>query len=133
MGQHLQRHILKRTGGAVPQLKAVGGVVHFAQRGNSRRIELVRAIGALGKAAELFLGEAIQIEAHHIGRPLLIGHIFQFIHCASRKLGNGFGNEQAAVPGEPLGDRLSGGESKCFVSCAQIVHTALTVLIRLLK
>ena len=53
MGQHLQRHVLEGTGGAVPELQAVGPLTHRAYRGHFLYVKTVGTVGLVGKAGEL--------------------------------------------------------------------------------
>ena len=60
MGQHLQRHVLEGAGGAVPQLQAVGAVVHLLQGGHGGGVEFIGAVSLLGELPQLFGGEILQ-------------------------------------------------------------------------
>ncbi len=133
MGQHLQRHVLEGTGGAVPQLQAVSILVHLADGGYLADVELVLAIGFADKGGELRGGKVIQIGLHNVHGPLLVGHISEGFQPVLGQLGKHLGGQQTAVLCKPLCDGLRSGKPHLLVSCAHIVHTSLTTLIRLLK
>ena len=123
MRQHLKGHILEGAGGAVPQLQAVGILVHCAHRGHRRGIEFVRPIGGVGIVSELLHRELLQVVLHHINRPLLIGHGHQVLQGLARQFGDVEGGEQSPVLGQSLGDSLGGGVLNCIVPCADVTHS----------
>ena len=133
MGQHLQRHVLEGTGGTVPQLQAVSILVHLADRGHLADVELVLAVCLGGKGGQLRGGKIVQIGLHDVHGPLLVGHIREGLQPVLGQLGKHLGGQQPAVLCKPLCNGLRSGEPHLLVSCAHIVHTLLTTLIRLLK
>ena len=133
MGQHLKCHVLEGAGGAVPQLQAVSILVHPADRRHLPDIELVLAVCLGGKGGQLRGGKVIQIGLHDIHGPLLVGHIREGLQPVLGQLGKHLGGQQPAVLCKPLCNDLRSGEPHLLVSCAHIVHTLLTTLIRLLK
>ena len=117
----------------MPQLQAVGGVVHLPDRGDLLDVELIVPIGPLGIGRQLRDGEVVQEGLHHIDGPLLVGHLPHGLQRVGRELGEDLRGEEASVPGQALGNGLRGQLFHSFVSCAYIVHTSFTTLIILSK
>ena len=122
LGQHLQGHVLKGAGGAVPQLQAPGAPPHPAQGRHAWVVELVRAVGILRVLAQLLRGEVIQKLPHDIGRPLLIGHIAEGFQLQRAQAGDLHRRKEAAVAAQAHLDSLGGAQAQGLVSCAQIFH-----------
>ena len=60
MGQHLERHILKGAGGAMPQLQHLGSLGEMIHRGHVSRIKLLpQPICLIRIVRQLFLGEVV--------------------------------------------------------------------------
>ena len=131
VGQHLQGHILKGAGRTVPQLQAVGAVVHCTDGGNFLCVELVRPIGVVGVAGQLGGGEVLQERVHDEDRPLLIGHVGHGSQAVWGQLGQHLRRQKAAVGGQALGDGLGGRAAPPLVSRTYVLHTSLTTLIKL--
>ena len=132
MGQHLQGHVLEGAGGAVPQLQAVGIAVHLPDGGHLLHVELAAAVCLGGKGGQLGGGEVVQVGAHHIDGPLLVGHVPHGVQGVVGQLGEHLGGHEPPV-GESLGNGLRRRAPIPCVSRAYIVHTSLTTLIRFSK
>ena len=122
MGQHLQRHVLKGAGGAVPQLQTVGVLIHSMDWGDGRGIKLIWAVGSGSELRQLLDGEPVQEELHHIDRSGLIGHVLQIHQAAAGQLGHKKRSQQTTVPGQTLGDRLGCRILLRNISSADILH-----------
>ena len=103
-GQHLQGHVLKRAGGAVPQLQAPGVPVHLPHRRDRRVIKLVRTIGVQRVVAQLLRTEILQELSNDIRRTLLVGHTAQGFHPQRAQIGERHRRKQPAVPAQAHGD-----------------------------
>ena len=126
LGQHLQGHVLEGAGGAVPQLQAVGGLVHRADRGHGVTVELLRAVGVLRKSGQLLIGVVGQVQAHDLGSPLLVPDIHQALQKSPVDLRDLAGGQQAAVPAQAHLDGLRCVHADGGVPCAVILHVALS-------
>ena len=126
VGQDLQGHVLKGRGGAVPQLQAVGVVVQAVERGHPVVVELLGRVAGLGEGRQLLLGKVLQEELHHRHGPLAIGLAPQVLQQLASELGEDLGGQQAAVPGQPLGNGLAGGQVNRLISRAYIIHSIHT-------
>ena len=127
VGQHLQRHILESTGGAVPELKDVGFAVELPYRSHLRAVKLAAAIGLLGKAADFILGKAVKEQLEDRCCTGLIVHFQQPMKV--RQLGEGLRQEQAAVTTEALFNGLSRGVVQRMISRTHIIHVFTTLFI----
>ena len=123
VGQHLQGHVLKGAGGAVPQLQTVGIAVQRVYRSHRRRVKFVRSVGGVRVVGKLLDGELLQKHLHNVHRPLLIGHGFDVLQRLAGQLGDIIGRQQAAVLGQSLGDGLGGGILHRSVPCTDIAHS----------
>ena len=131
MGQHLESHVLEGAGGAVPELQAVGLVVQLPDGRHLFDVEFVGTVGPLGKAGELGGREVVQIGPHHEHSPLLVGHIGHGLESVGGELGQHLRRQQSAVQGQALGNGLGRAAFLVLVSCAYILHTSFTTLIKL--
>ena len=128
--QHLEGHVLKGGGGAVPQLQAVGGAVHLPQGGGGGVAVLIGTVGVIRKAQQLFLAVIRQIKGHDLGGPLLVGGPGKAFQKGLANLGNGLRGQQPAVPGKAQLHGLGPGHPQGTVSGAQILHVSyLTFLV----
>ena len=83
----------------MPQLQAVGAVVHLLQGRHGGGVEFIGAVSLLGELPQLFGGEILQVQAHDVLSPLLVGHAGHLLQRTFRQLGDGHGQEQTAVTG----------------------------------
>ena len=106
-GQDLQRHVLERGGRAMEQLQDPI-LAQRLQRGD-RPVPPLRAVRGLDAFAQLGLGEIGQQRAQHRHRDVLIRLADQLSHVHAG-LAQRVGDEQTAVGGDALADRLLGGQ-----------------------
>ena len=116
-GQHLQRHVLERAGGAMPQLQAPGIPVHLVQRRNLRVVKFVRTVGGQGVVSQLLRAEILQEFPHDIRRALLVGHAAQGLHPQRAQIGEGHRRKQSPVPAQAHRDRFRRAQTQSLVSC----------------
>ena len=122
MGQDLQGHILEGRSGAMPQLQAIGILRQGFQRRHPGIVKLFPRVAGLGKGRQLLLGEILQKQLHHRHGPLAVGLAPQVLQQGGGELGEDLRGQQAAVPGQALGDGLAGAQANRLISCADILH-----------
>ena len=130
VGQDLQSHILESGSRAVPQLQAVGVVGEGVQRSHTAVIKLLVGVAGLGEPSELLLSEVLQEELHESHGTLAVGLALPILQHGGRDLGEDLGGEQAAVPGQALGNGLAGAQMHGLISCADIIHGYHTPFLR---
>ena len=125
MRQYLQRHVLERAGGAVPELQQI----HFcAVIGNGRErsgilsAELRGGIGGIDAFGDLLRGEIGEIHRDDELRPLAVIHREHRAQRFGRELREALGHEQSAVLGDALCDRLCGRNGFTIILSGMIQH-----------
>ena len=130
MGQNLQRHILEGAGGTVPQLQNMDAFLQLPQRRDLRRAEMLRRISGGRAGGHLLPGKIRQIFSQYGVGALRIREAGQRLDFLHRQRGNGGGDKQPALRGNPAGNRLGGGNGRLIVSCAGIRHFLLPPIFR---
>ena len=115
----------------MPELQAVSLVIQLPHRRHRFGVELIGTVGPGGVSGEFGGREIVQIRTHHKDRTLLIGHVGHSFEPIWRELWQHFRCQQTAIQGKPLGNRLGRAAFLIFVSCAYILHTSFTTLIKL--
>ena len=101
----LQRHVLERERGAVPELEHVQPRRHVADRGDLGIVE-VGAVGPRRDRARLVGGHVQSERLVHGRRARVVRHIRQRHDLLHREAWQPLGDEQAAARGDALEDRL---------------------------
>ena len=94
IGQHRERHVLERAGGAVPQFEQVDAVVYFYERGG---VAFELGIRRLERGEQLLAVVVVEVFAQYLRRPFGVAqrqHRLQLLPGYGRET---FGNEQSAV------------------------------------
>ena len=99
--QALQRHVLERAGGAVPQLEHVRVGVERGDRADLGRVEVV-AVDLFHEAVDNIVGKVDLERAVHVRGALGVGHPRQRQDLVHRHLGDGLGNVQSSARREAV-------------------------------
>ena len=114
----LQRIVLERTGGAMPQFQRVQPVLHLGKMAGFAAERL--AIDLAGKLFQLGRIVIVQERGQHAACQRRIRQPAQLPGIHLRKL---TGNKQAALCRKALGDRLGGAHPQITVSGTAKLHT----------
>ena len=104
--QALERHVLERARGAVPQLKHVHAVGNLLDGGDFGRVEVVGVDGA-HEGLELLVGEVHAEAAVDCSRAMRVGKLAQRDNLVERHRGNHLGDEQASTGRDALDHSLA--------------------------
>ena len=106
----------------MPQLQAMGGLIHLADGSYGRCVKLIGAVGIFRKGQQLFFRIIGEIQSHDLGRTLLIAGAHQSVQKALVNLGNLLRGQQTAVAGESHFNCFCGIHPHSLISCAVILH-----------
>ena len=121
MRQHLKRHVLKRAGGAVPQLQHRGFPVDKVHRRDIRMVKIL-SVGRAHHGFELFHGKFVEEKLHYLCRSFPIIHAAESFHIFFIELRQEFRHKKSAVGSKPPRNSLGRGNFMVFISCAEIFH-----------
>ena len=121
MRKHLKRHVLKRAGGAVPQLQHRGFPVYKVHGRNIRMVEIL-SISSAYHIFELFHGKFIEEKLHYHCSSFPIIHTAERVYITLTELRQGLGYKKSAVGSKPPRNSLGRGNLMGCISCAEIFH-----------
>ena len=129
MGQHLQSHVLKGAGRAMPQLQTEGILIQGVNRSHSGRIKLFRAIGGTHKIGQFLYTELVQKQLHNVNSSLLVGHILQLVQGLTRKFRQISRSQQTSIVSQTFCNCLRGTKNVFAVSGTDILHMYQSLII----